>query len=364
MTSKAPESIDAVGLLAREHEFDTIIDARSPGEFAHDHIPGAINLPVLNDAERALVGTINAERSAFEAHRTGARLVSANISRILDGPLAHQSREWRPLVYCWRGGQRSGSLATVLARIGWRTHLLEGGYKAWRRTMLLAMTEHLEPLRFIVLAGRTGSGKSRVLDRLSAGGAQVLDLEALASHRGSVLGLGPGAVQPTQKGFESRLWSRVRELSPDRPVWVESESRKIGAVHLPETLISRMRASPCAVLEVPAEQRAALLLEDYAHLIAAPDELKRLLEPLHRLHGHAVLEHWFTLIDARRWHEFVIRLLNDHYDPAYDRSMARNYLSDDNRRTTIAARSHQDTNTMLTELASEVLSREAELTPG
>ncbi|MEZ5661619.1 MAG: tRNA 2-selenouridine(34) synthase MnmH [Burkholderiaceae bacterium] len=361
MAVRAPTPIDARSFLATEQAFDAIIDARSPGEYAIDHVPGAINLPVLDDQQRALVGTINAERSPFEAHRLGAQLVSENIARILAGPLADKPRQWRALVYCWRGGQRSGSLATVLARIGWRIHLLEGGYKAWRRAMLEALRMRIEPLSFIVLAGRTGSGKSRVLERMCAAGAQVLDLEALAEHRGSVLGLPPGVSQPSQKAFESRLWSMVRQFDPARPVWVESESRKIGAVQLPEALIVRMRASPCAVLEVPRSVRAALLIEDYAHLIAQPAELKRLLESLRRLHGNAVLEAWTALIDAGAWADFVERLLADHYDPAYDRSMAKNYLGRDNPQMTIQAQTAASMDILLDTLAQSAMSAENRL---
>lgn len=323
---REPLAVPAEAFLAREREFDTIIDARSPSEYAHDHIPGAINLPVLNDAEREEVGILNATRSAFEAHRRGAALVSANIARMLEGPLAGHGPEWRPLVYCWRGGNRSGALATVLARVGWRTHVLQGGYKSWRRSMRAAMDAQVASLRFVVLAGRTGCGKSRILARIARLGGQVLDLESLANHRGSVLGLPPGERQPSQKAFDSRLWNAIRSLKPDTAVWVESESRKIGAVQLPEALIARMREAPCVVVEMPRQLRALLLLTDYSHLIAHPDQLKAQLRHLLHLHGQARLDEWVSLIDAGHWPDFVQAILAQHYDPAYDRSMARNYL--------------------------------------
>ncbi len=324
---KTPRELGPEEFLAREDEFDSVIDARSPAEYALDHVPGAINIPVLSNTERAEVGLINAERSPFDAHRLGAAYVSENIARALHGPLADRPREWRPVVYCWRGGQRSGSLATVLARVGWQTHLIKGGYKAWRRAMLSAMESHVARLGLVVLAGRTGAGKSRILNRMSELGAQVLDLEALAEHRGSVLGSLPGAPQPSQKRFESRLWDMIRRLDPKRPVWVESESRKIGALQVPECLILRMRAAPCVVADVPRPVRAGLLMKDSEHHVAMPAELKRLLETLRPLHGQAVLDTWMRLIDGGDWPAFVERILAEHYDPAYDRSMARNYLS-------------------------------------
>ena len=356
-----PREICADDFLARDGEFDTVIDARSPGEFAHDHVPGAINLPVLDDAQRAEIGRINAQCSPFQAHRIGAAMVSENIAQMLKGPLAEFPRTWRPVVYCWRGGQRSGSLATILARVGWQTHVINGGYMAWRRAMRNALDERIANLRLIVLAGRTGAGKSRILQAMAAMGAQVLDLEGLAAHRGSVLGSVPGEPQPSQKLFESRLWNEVRNLEPARPVWVESESRTIGAVQVPEKLILAMRAATCVPAEVPRDTRATLLMQDYAHLIAAPDELKRRLAALKPLHGQAILDDWNELIDAGHWHAFVERLLAEHYDPAYDRSMARNYLSSARTELALTAPSTQNCQALIEALASQAIELESTL---
>lgn len=327
---KEAQAISIAQAMDEYDLFDTVIDARSPSEFALDHLPGAINLPVLDDDERALVGTVNAAESAFAAKRLGAAKVSARISAILAGPLADKPHDWKPLVYCWRGGNRSGSLATVLARVGWHTAVLSGGYKAYRRWVIDQIETHSPRLNFRVVAGRTGSGKSRILQHLAAGGGQVLDLEALANHRGSVLGLLPAQSQPSQKQFESRLAAALAGFDPARIVYVESESRKIGKVQVPDALIKSMRRSDCVVVELPVAIRARFLISDYPHFLDNPstllDQLRRLLE----IHGHAKVDYWANLIESQQWEDLVESLLTDHYDPAYDRSMNKNYrqLSD------------------------------------
>ncbi len=325
MTSRDPLSLSIDECVARLGEFDAIIDVRSPGEYAEDHLPGAINLPVLDDAQRAEVGTQDRQQSAFEARRRGAALVCANIAGILGGPLADRPREFRPLVYCWRGGNRSGALATVLARIGWRTSVLDGGYRAYRRRVLQDLVTLPERFTFIVLAGRTGSGKSQILQHADALGAQILDLEALAEHRGSVLGPLPDRPQPGQKAFESRIWASLRALDPARPVFVESESRRVGLCHLPDSLMQRMRAAPCRVITAGLELRVDLLLRDYAHFVASPQDLCERLERLSELHGQRTIARWQDLVRTGQWREVVAALLTEHYDPAYDRSMRRNF---------------------------------------
>jgi tRNA 2-selenouridine synthase len=322
---KDPIALPVDEVVARLHEFNTVVDARSPSEYAEDHLPRAISAPVLDDAQRAHVGTVNAERGAFEAKRLGAAIVSRNIGDLIDRLFADRDRHWRPLVYCWRGGNRSGSLATVLARIGWRTTVLEGGYKAFRRRVIADLDARPAGLRFVVVGGRTGSAKSRLLERLAARGEQVLDLEALASHRGSVLGGLPGAPQPSQKRFETLLWDGLRELDASRPVFVESESRKVGRVQVPEALIHAMRASRVAVVEADVEARARFLLAEYEHFRADVPGLLALLDCLVPLHGAERVGAWKALVTGDRWLELVQRLLVEHYDPSYDRSMRRNF---------------------------------------
>jgi tRNA 2-selenouridine synthase len=322
---KDARPIPVAEAVAGLHRFDAILDARSPGEFAEDHLPGATSTPVLSDDERARVGTLHKQQGAFEAKRVGAALVSRNIADLLEGPLSGVGRNWRPLVYCWRGGNRSSSLATVLARVGWQVCVLEGGYREFRRHVIAELSALPAGLRFVVVAGRTGSGKSLLLERLEAMGAQVLDLERLACHRGSVLGQLPERAQPSQKRFETLLWERLHGFDPARPVFVESESRKVGQCQVPEPLILRMRASACVVVEADDAVRAALLLGEYRHFVAEPGSLAARLAALAPLHGHARIAEWMAMAQAGRWVEFVTALLREHYDPAYDRSIRRNF---------------------------------------
>ncbi len=322
---KFPVPLPADEVLAQLDEYDSIIDVRSPSEFALDHLPGAINCPVLDDDERIRVGTIYKQDSPFEARKIGAALVSRNISLHLERHFLSMPRDWTPLVYCWRGGNRSGSLAHVLARIGWPVIQLEGGYKAYRRCVVALMDEQPQRLQFRSICGTTGSGKSRLLQYLARAGAQVLDLEALAAHRGSVLGGLPAEPQPSQKMFESRLWQALRSFSAQQVVYVESESKKIGDLRVPENLIQRMRASPCIRVDLSVANRVRLLIEDYPHLVSDTGLLGRQLAHLAPLHGNERIRDWMTLADAGKTEALVEALLVEHYDPAYLRSIERNF---------------------------------------
>lgn len=323
MKDARPLTIDEV--VERLDEFDAILDARSPSEHAEDHLPTAVSTPVLDDAQRALIGTMHKQQGAFEAKRAGAALVARNIADLLEQRFATMPRDWRPLVYCWRGGNRSGSLATILARIGWQTSILTGGYREFRRRVIADLTVLPARHRFIVITGRTGSGKTLLLERLAGAGEQVLDLEGLARHRGSVLGNLPGQPQPSQKRFETLLWDRLRNFSPERPVFVESESRKVGQCQVPEHLIHAIRGSACVNIETPDHVRSALLLRDYHHFIESPARLAERLEALVPLHGRTRIEGWLAAASAGQWDEFVLAMLREHYDPAYDKSMLRNF---------------------------------------
>ena len=255
--------ITAAEALTQLAQFSAVIDARSESEFALDHLPGALNWPVLNDAERIVVGTEYAQVSPFTAKKRGAALVARNIAAHIEREVMQLPKDWKPLVYCWRGGTRSGSLAIVLDQIGFRVHVLEGGYREYRRAVIAALDELPAKFQYRVVCGTTGSGKSRLLQVLRAQGAQVLDLEALANHRGSVLGLVPGSVQPGQKQFESRVWDTLRGFDAARPVFVESESKKVGDLRVPLRL-DRAHA-PVAVhpARTAARCAGALLIEDY-----------------------------------------------------------------------------------------------------
>ena len=302
--------------------FDAIIDVRSPAEYAEDHIPGAVSAPVLDDAERAEVGTLYKQVSPFDAKKAGASLMSRNIARHIEELFRGKDKNWHPLVYCWRGGKRSGAMAHVLREIGWNAETLEGGYKAYRRHVVVQLQTLPSGLDFVVIHGPTGSGKSRLLGALKRAGAQVLDLEELAAHRGSVLGNLPGRPQPAQKMFESLLLDELAKLDPSRSVFVEGESKKIGELQVPEALMARMRASACVVLETSVEVRVDLLMDEYRHFLSDRNALHRQLDCLVALHGRERIAEWKSISD---WRELVRRLLVEHYDPAYRRSSTRNF---------------------------------------
>jgi tRNA 2-selenouridine synthase len=317
--------IAAVDAIARLAEFDAVIDARSESEFAEDRLPGALNWPSLTDDERRVIGTMYLQVSPFEARKRGAMLVARNIARHIERDVLDKPREWRPLVYCWRGGQRSGALATVLDQIGFVVHVLEGGYREFRRAVIVQNDALPATLDLRVIVGRTGSGKSRLLGALAAAGAQVLDLEGLACHRGSVLGPLPGVPQPSQKGFETALWSALRAFDRARPVYAEGESRMIGRLRVPEPLLERLRAAPCLVVEMPLEARVQLLMEDYAHFVADAEGLCARLATLREVRGAVVVDRWKALARAGATCEVVRDLLAEHYDPIYTRSMKRHF---------------------------------------
>jgi tRNA 2-selenouridine synthase len=327
---------DAV-TVAQLDAFDEVIDVRSPAEFAHDHVPEAVNCPVLDDAERAQVGTLYKRVSPFDAKKIGAALVSKNIARHIDERFRGRDRGWRPLVYCWRGGQRSSAMAHVLRQVGWDAATLEGGYRAYRREVMAQLEETPRGFHFRVVCGATGSGKSRLLAALAAQGAQVLDLERLARHRGSLLGELPGDPQPSQKMFDSLVWSALKRLDPARSVFVEAESKKIGQLQVPARLLERMREGKCLRLEVPPPERLRFLIEEYRHFLEEPAALKEKLRCLTSRYGHAVIARWIAQTDSGAWSELVADLLVTHYDPSYLRAAKQNYLHyDEARRLTLA----------------------------
>ena len=311
--------------LGQPGGFSTIIDARSEGEYALDHLPGAINWPSLNDEERIFVGTMYKQLGAFEAQKHGAALVAANIARHIQRDVLTLPKTWQPLIYCWRGGKRSGSLSMVLGQIGFKIYLIEGGYKAFRAALVEDIPQRVAPLQFKIISGPTGSGNTRLLHALAAEGAQVLDLEDLASHRSSVLGHIPGQPQPSQKHFDTLIWQALRSFDPARPVFVESESRKVGNLSIPESLMLAMRNSPCFELQLSLDERVALLMEDYNFFVDDQDLFCRRLDALIAIRGKAVVEAWKEQIHTGHIEDVVRDLLVLHYDPTYASSMVRNF---------------------------------------
>lgn len=314
-----------VASLTQLGEFDTIIDARTPAEFADDHIPDAINCPVLTNEERAVVGTLYKQVSPFEARKRGAILVARHIAEHIEQLFLDKPKSWRPLVYCWRGGQRSGAFTHILREIGWDAHRLEGGYKTWRRHVLEEIAALPARLSFRVICGATGSGKSRVLETLAELGEQVLHLEALAAHKGSVLGILPSVAQPSQRAFETAIHRALAGFDPERPVFVEAESRKIGRLEIPASVIAAMRAAPCLRIEAPRQARARFLLEDYAYFLEEPSWLVHQIDHLTAFVGHERVAQWRRLIEHEEFAVLVEELLERHYDPLYVRSQERNF---------------------------------------
>ncbi|RZL65478.1 MAG: tRNA 2-selenouridine(34) synthase MnmH [Variovorax sp.] len=317
------------------HAFDAIIDTRSPAEFALDHIPGAINCPVLDDEERRIVGTLYKQTGAFEARRVGGAMVAANIARHLQGPLADRPIKWRPLVYCWRGGMRSGSMVTWLRLVGWDAQQLAGGYKAFRHHVLQQIEALCPQLALRVVCGATGSAKTRVLHALAARGEQVLDLEFAASHKGSLLGTWPGVPQPSQKQFETRIATVFETLDLTRPLYVEGESARIGRLSVPLPLIGQMRDARCIEVQATPAARLDYLLRDYAYLGDDRAALADLLGRLKELQGKETVQRWQAWALAGNLPRLFEELMTLHYDPHYQRSQAKHFRAWPARETVV-----------------------------
>lgn len=317
--------VENISLPADLSAFDEIIDARSPGEFAEDRISGAVNLPVLNDAERSEVGTIHKQVSAFDARKIGAALVSRNIAHHLETHLANKPKDYRALVYCWRGGQRSGSLATVLNDVGWDVSLISGGYKAYRSLVVEVIETRAPALKLVVLNGYTGAGKTLLLAELDRIGEQVIDLEGMANHKGSVFGGDPHAPQPAQKQFESLLYEKLKQIDLDRPVYIEAESAKIGRLNLPNPIWKKLKSSPVIEVDSPVEARARYLAGDYGEWVGNLDRVHETIDRLSGFHCKATLARWKTMTEAGEWHPFVTELLTEHYDNRYTVDGSGNY---------------------------------------
>ena len=314
-----------VANVAQLAEFDEVIDVRSPAEYAEDRLPGAISCPVLDNQQRAQVGTLYKQTSPFAAKKIGAVLVARNIAEHIEQKFLDKPREWRPLVYCWRGGQRSGAFTHILRQIGWDAQRLAGGYKAWRYHVVERLAVLPPGFEYRVISGATGSGKSRVLEALASLGAQVLHLEELAAHKGSVLGGMPGLPQPSQKMFESRLLMAFSGFDAQRPVFVEAESRRIGNLQVPTALLDRIRSSPSLRIDASCAARVEFLLRDYAYLLTDPRWLIEKLGFLRGLQSNETLARWTDLVERGEFPCLVRELLELHYDPLYLRSHVKNY---------------------------------------
>lgn len=313
------------------HAFDAIIDARSPAEFEIDHIPGAVNCPVLDNEERRIVGTLYKQAGAFEARRIGGAMVAANLARHLREQFSDRPHNWRPLIYCWRGGLRSGAMTTWLRMVGWDAQQLAGGYKSWRRHVIDTIDSLAPRLPLRVICGATGSGKTRVLQALAAQGEQILDLEGLARHKGSLLGAVPDVPQPSQTAFETALVDVIEHVDLSRPLFVEGESPRIGQINLPVPLVTRMRDSACVEIQASLPARFAFLLRDYAYLGDRPEWLAEQIGRLKPLHGKAVVSAWQDMALAGNLTDLFAELAVKHYDPSYARSQRKHFHKWDER---------------------------------
>ncbi len=357
--SLTPLAADAV--IHRLAEFDCIIDARSETEFDEDHLPGAVNWPTLNDEQRIFIGTTYKQVNAFEAKKRGAAMAARNIALHIEHFCIDKPKDWKPLAYCWRGGKRSGSLALILDQIGFKVTLIEGGYKAFRAALVEDIPRLVTRIDWRVICGTTGSGKTRLLQTLSAQGAQVLDLEDLANHRSSVLGAIPGLAQPTQKRFDTLVWDQLRRFDVTKPVFVESESKKVGNVAVPTSLIEAMRQSECLNLVLPDEERVQLLMEDYDFFVQNGEHFCDRLEALVASRGSQLVAQWQARVRAGDIAPVVQELLTQHYDPVYLQSMRRNFKKFDESKS-IAARDHSAAAMAL--LATDILARKSLATQG
>lgn len=304
--------------------FDTIIDVRSPLEYEEDHIIGSINCPVLDDQERIIVGTIYKRESTFKAKIIGSSLTARNIAKHIEEKFINQQGSWQPLVYCWRGGQRSKAFSIILSEVGWRTCQLEGGYKKYRNEVINFLNRIGSKLKIILISGKTGSAKTKILQNIKLQGGQILDLENLANHKGSLLGKIPGLKQPSQKLFESKLYHQIKQLDLRKNVYIEAESSKIGNIHIPKTIWAKMIVSPRIEIEADLELRSSFLLKDYRYMCENPELIKPIIYGLKNRLSKKLINDWLELITKKLWLDLTKSFLENHYDPSYSSNTIKN----------------------------------------
>jgi tRNA 2-selenouridine synthase len=305
-------------------KFDTIIDVRSPLEFAEDHIVGAINCPVLSDLERQKVGTIYKKESSFKAKIIGSSLTAKNIAFHIDNNFMEKKGSWQPLIYCWRGGQRSKAFSIVLSEVGWRTNQLKGGYKEYRNQVINFLDNIGPKLKITLISGKTGSAKTKILKSIENEGGQILDLEGLANHKGSLLGKIPDLIQPSQKFFESLIFNKIQNLNLKDKIYIEAESSKIGNIHIPKSIWKKMIKSPRIEISANVELRAKFLVSDYDYMCNDPTLINPIIKGLKNRLSKKLFDEWTNLIDRKKWFDLTKSFLENHYDPSYSSNTIKN----------------------------------------
>ena len=305
-------------------KFDTIIDVRSPLEFAEDHIVGAINCPVLSDLERQKVGTIYKKESSFKAKIIGSSLTAKNIAFHIENNFMEKKGSWQPLIYCWRGGQRSKAFSIVLSEVGWRTNQLKGGYKEYRNQVINFLDNIGPKLKITLISGKTGSAKTKILKSIENEGGQILDLEGLANHKGSLLGKIPDLIQPSQKFFESLIFNKIQKLNLKDKIYIEAESSKIGNIHIPKSIWKKMIKSPRIEISANVELRAKFLVSDYDYMCNDPTLINPIIKGLKNRLGKKLFDEWTNLIDRKKWFDLTKSFLENHYDPSYSSNTIKN----------------------------------------
>ena len=305
-------------------KYDTIIDVRSPSEFEIDHIVGAINCPILYDDERQKVGTIYKQISSFKAKIIGSSLSAKNIAFHIEKEFLEKKGSWKPLIYCWRGGQRSKAFSIVLSEVGWRTYQLSGGYKEYRNDIIKYLDNIGMKLKIILISGKTGSAKTKILHSIRDQGAQILDLEGLARHKGSLLGAIPNLKQPSQKFFESLLFYEINKLNLKKNIFIEAESSKVGNVHIPKSIWSNMILSKRIEVVADVNTRAKFLIDDYQYMCKNPILIKPMIKGLKSRLSNNLIDSWEKLIDEKKWFELTKSFLENHYDSSYSSNTIKN----------------------------------------
>lgn len=294
-----------------------VMDVRSPAEFEQGHVPGSMNLPLLSNEERSVVGTLYLQKGSSEAMMKGLEYIGPKM-RAFAERASTMAPGGEVLLYCWRGGMRSNSMAWLFNMIGIKAQTLEGGYKAFRRN---AHDTFARPLNFIVIGGLTGSGKTEVLEMIASMGHQVVHLEQLACHKGSVFGGAGMPSQPTTEQFENELFDAVRRLDPQEVIYIEDESLTIGSVFIPRPFFDQMSSSPMFQLMTPLEMRVGRLVKNYACL-----DPEWLVDGVRRIARRMGLERAGQVIDSIRSGAMAqaVEKVLPYYDKVYARSMNRN----------------------------------------